>query len=248
MIMARSSLVLPSGTSSRYMNMVTNGAWPLQVISVISWYWIVWIPLLISSFRRRSVTLSMICLIQCFSAFLSLLDDHIAQLLAADIDKRRQMGQGKALSAVLIAGHLRDDLRRDVAGSKEAVRLFNHGLADDSTVLQHILQVDQVAVMFLLGEIIRVVEVDDPFFMRSYNFFRKEDPPGQVLAHFAGHVVSLGRVDDRVFVGILLLDLLIELIDQSQDSIVRRIGLPGQFPLITVADVFLRHFVARASP
>ena len=36
MIIARSSLVLPSGTSSRYINTVTKGACPLQVISVIS--------------------------------------------------------------------------------------------------------------------------------------------------------------------------------------------------------------------
>jgi len=60
MISARSSLVCPSSTSSRYMNTVTNGAWPLQVINVISWYWIVWIPLLTSSRSLRSVTLSMI--------------------------------------------------------------------------------------------------------------------------------------------------------------------------------------------
>ena len=36
MMRARSSLVFPSGASSRYINIVTNGAWPLQVINVIS--------------------------------------------------------------------------------------------------------------------------------------------------------------------------------------------------------------------
>ena len=57
MIIARSSRVWPSGTSSRYMNIVTNGACPLQVIRVISWYWIVWIPLFTSARRRLSVIL-----------------------------------------------------------------------------------------------------------------------------------------------------------------------------------------------
>ena len=57
---ARSSLVCPSGTSSRYIKTVTNGACPLHVIKVTSWYWIVWIPCLISSYRRISVILSMI--------------------------------------------------------------------------------------------------------------------------------------------------------------------------------------------
>ena len=50
----------PSGTSSKYMNTVTNGACPLQVINVISWYWMVWMPSLISLLSLRSVTLSMI--------------------------------------------------------------------------------------------------------------------------------------------------------------------------------------------
>ena len=35
---ARSSLVCPSGTSSKYINIVTKGACPLHVINVISWY------------------------------------------------------------------------------------------------------------------------------------------------------------------------------------------------------------------
>ena len=55
---ARSSLVCPSGTSSRYMNMVTNGACPLHVIRVMSWYCIVCIPLLTSFRSLFSVILS----------------------------------------------------------------------------------------------------------------------------------------------------------------------------------------------
>ena len=49
------------------------------------------------------------------------------------------MGQRKGLSAVLVAGYLGNDLGGNVAGSKEAVRLLDHGLADDRTILQHIL-------------------------------------------------------------------------------------------------------------
>ena len=59
-IMARSWRSLPSGTSSRYINTVTNGACPLVVISVITWYCIICTPRLISSFTRSSAT-SFIC-------------------------------------------------------------------------------------------------------------------------------------------------------------------------------------------
>ena len=34
------------------MNSVTNGAWPLVVMRVLIWYWMVWIPSLISFFVR----------------------------------------------------------------------------------------------------------------------------------------------------------------------------------------------------
>ena len=60
MIAARSSLTCPSGTSSIYINTVTNGACPLVVINVITWYWIIWTPRLISSLTRISATL-LIC-------------------------------------------------------------------------------------------------------------------------------------------------------------------------------------------
>ena len=60
MIIARSSLVCPSGTSSRYINIVTKGACPLQVIKVINWYWMVCIPLFTSDKSLFSVTFSMI--------------------------------------------------------------------------------------------------------------------------------------------------------------------------------------------
>ena len=45
---------------------------------------------------------------------------------------------------------------------EKAMRLLDHSLADDRPVLEHVLQVDQVAVVFLLCKIVRVVEMDDP--------------------------------------------------------------------------------------
>ena len=101
----------------------------------------------------------------------------LADLLPADIHKRSQMGQRKGLSAVLVAGHLRNDLRGDVAGSEKAVRLLDHGLADDGAVLQHILQVDQVTVVLLLCEIVRIMEMDDSGLMCLTQY-----PPAAALA------------------------------------------------------------------
>ena len=71
------------------------------------------------------------------------------------------MRQRNALSAILGTCHLRNDLRGDIAGSGKAVRLVNHCLADHSSILQHVLQIDQIAVVHMLRKIVRIVEMDE---------------------------------------------------------------------------------------
>jgi len=61
MIMARSCFSLWSCPASfKYMNTVKKGAWPLVVIRVMTWYWMVWMPFFTSS-RRRFSTIASIC-------------------------------------------------------------------------------------------------------------------------------------------------------------------------------------------
>ena len=150
------------------------------------------------------------------------------------------MREGERLSAVLVAGYLRDDLRRDVAGSEEAVRLLDQSLADDGSVLQHILKVDEVAVVLALRIIVGVVEMDDALLVSLDDLLREQYAARQILADFARHIVALRGVDDRVFVGILLLDLLICLINQGENALVGCVGLTSEISLVTVAHVFLR--------
>ena len=106
-------------------------------------------------------------LIQCLAAFGALCDHVFAQLLTADVHKRCQMRQSKGLSAILVAGYLRHDLGGHVAGRKETVRLLDHRFTDHSAILQHILQIDQVAVVLLLCKIVGIMEMDDAFLMRA---------------------------------------------------------------------------------
>ena len=80
------------------------------------------------------------------------------------------MRQCKGLSAVLVTGHLCNDLSRDIAGREKTMRLFDHSLADDRPVLEHVLQVDQVAVVFPLCKIVRIMEMDDPLLMSSNQY------------------------------------------------------------------------------
>lgn len=91
--------------------------------------------------------------------------------------------------------------------------LLDHGLADDGAVLQHVFQIDEVAVVFPLGEIVGVVEMDDAFFMGLHDFFRQQQSLGEILGYFAGHVVTLGGIDDRVLVGVFLLYFLVGQVD-----------------------------------
>ena len=47
-----------------------------------------------------------------------------------------------------------------------------------------------------------------------------QDASRQILADFSGHIVPLCRIDDRVFIGIFLLDFFIHLFDESQNAII----------------------------
>ena len=99
--------------------------------------------------------------------------DRGPDLLPAHLDKGRQMRQADGLPAVLVGGHLGNDLGGNVAGRGEGMGLFNHGAGNDRAVLQHILQIHQVAIVHMLGVIIRIMEVNDARLMGLHNFLRQ---------------------------------------------------------------------------
>ena len=94
------------------------------------------------------------------------------------------------------------------------MRLFDHRSADDSSVLQHILKVHQIAVVHMLCIVIGIMEMNDPLFVSLYNILREEHPLGQVTAHLSRHIISLYTVDSRIFIGIFLLYILIVALDE----------------------------------
>ena len=178
------------------------------------------------------------------AAGFALFHNLLADLPAAHINEGSQVRQGEGLAAVLVGGNLGDDLCRHIAGGIEAVGLLDQGLADDGAVLQHVLKVDKVAVVLLLGIIIGIVEVDDTLFVGFHDVGGQKDTAGQILGDLTGHIIALRGINDRVLVGILLLDFLIDLLDQGKDPVVGRIGLSGKLAAETIADIFLRNFVA----
>ena len=151
-------------------------------------------------------------LIQSFSTFFSFFNHFGTQFLTTDIHKWCQMCQSKGLTAVLVTCNLCHNLCGNVAGGEEAVRLLDHGLADDGTILQHVFQIDQIAVVLFLCIIIGIVEMDDSFFMRTYDLFRKKDTHGKIFADLTCHIISLSRVDGRILIGIFLFYVFIDLV------------------------------------
>ena len=158
-------------------------------------------------------------------------------LVPGDLDKRCQVGKGDGLTAILVGSDLGNDLCCNVAGGREGMRTLNHGAGDNRSVLQHILQIDKAAVMHVLCEVIRVMEVDDALTMGFHDVLRKENALREVTADLAGHVVSLDAVDRGVLVGVLLLCLLVVALDKADDFIVGSVALPSKISLVTVGDV-----------
>ena len=151
------------------------------------------------------------------------------------------MSQRDRLPTVLVGSDLRDDLRSNIAGCRETMRPLDQSSADDCAVLQHIFQIDQIAVVHMLSEVVGVMEVDDALFVGVHYVGGQQKPLAQIAGDLASHVVPLRGVDDGIFVGVLLLGLLVAALDQTQNFIVRRIAAANQRAGITIGDVILRH-------
>ena len=165
-----------------------------------------------------------------------------ADLFPTDLHKGRQVGQADGLAAVLGGGYLGYNLGGDVAGSGEAVGLLNHGAADHGTVLQHILQVHQVAVVHVLGKVIAVMEVNNARLVSLHNILGQQNALGDVLRHLAGHIVPLHAVNGGVLVGFFLLDLLVVALNEGEDLVVCGVGLADQGAGVAVAHIAPGHF------
>ena len=157
------------------------------------------------------------------------------------------MCQCKRLSSILITCDLCYNLSRHITRCKEAVWFFDHCLTDDSSVLKHIFQIDQITVVLFLCKIIWIMEMNDSLFMCFYNLFRKKYTLGKVFTYFSCHIISLRGVDHRVLIGIFLIDFFINVINQCKDPVICCIGLSCQFTFITVAHILLCHFIATHS-
>ena len=147
------------------------------------------------------------------------------------------MRKGNGLAAILVGGDLGDDLGRNVAGGREAVRLFDERAGDDRAVLEHVFQIHKVAVVHVLGKIVRVVEVDDTGLVRLDDLLRQQHPAREVFGYLARHIVALDSVDGGVLVGVFLLDLFVVRLDEGQDLVVRRVRLAHQRARVAVGDV-----------
>ena len=94
--------------------------------------------------------------------------------------------------------------------------------------------------MHVLGKVVGVVEVDEPFVVRRHDVGRQQDAAREVLAHFARHIVALHRIDGGILVGIFLLDFLVVALDEREDLRVRRVGAADERTRIAVSDVLAR--------
>ena len=154
-----------------------------------------------------------------------LLFHYLADFLPADLDKGSQVGKANGLTAVLVGSHLGDNLGGDVAGGGEGMGLFNEGTGDDGAVLQHILQVYQIAVVHMLGIVVCIMEVDDTGLVSVHNLPGQENPAGNVLGNLTGHVVPLHGVDGGILVGVFLLHFLVVALNEAENPVVGGVGL-----------------------
>ena len=93
--------------------------------------------------------------------------------------------------------------------------------------------------MHVLGEVVRVVEVDDALPVGLHNVKGQQNPLRDVPADLARHVVPLGGVYHGILVAVLLLGLLVAALDEGEDLLVGGVGLADQGTGVAVGDVVL---------
>jgi hypothetical protein len=151
------------------------------------------------------------------------------------------------LTAILVGSNLSDDLCCDITSRGEAVGLLDHGTGDNGTVLEHILEVYEVAVMHMLSKVVTVVEVDNTLLMSLNDILRKKESLSDVLADLTCHIVTLYAVDCRVLIGVLLLELLVVALDKGKDGCVSCIGLTDKASGIAVGYIELCNLICAVS-
>ena len=67
----------------------------------------------------------------------------------------------------------------------------------------------------MLGKIIRIMKMDDPFLMSLHDIRRQQETLRDILTHFARHIIALHAVDCRILIGILLFYFLIVTLQQT---------------------------------
>ena len=121
------------------------------------------------------------------------------------------------------------------------VRTLDERARDDRAVLQHVLEIDEVAVVHVLGEVVGVVEVDDTAVVGLDDLARQEHAHGEILGDLARHVVALDGIDGRVLIGVLLLHFLVVALDKSEDLVIGRVALALEVLEVAIDDVLARN-------
>ena len=121
------------------------------------------------------------------------------------------------------------------------MRTLDQRAGNDRAVLQHILQIDQIAVMHMLGKVVAVMEMDNPLVVRLYNIGRQQDTVGNIAGNLARHVVALSGIDHRVLIGIFLLGFLVAALDEGKDLLIGGVTAAHQTAGIAVGDVAFCH-------
>ena len=118
---------------------------------------------------------------------------------------------------------------------------IDKGFADYRTVFQHILQIDQIAVVHMLRKIIGVMEMNQPFLIRFHNIRRQQQSFRQIPADLTGHIIPLYAVNHRILIRVLLHNFFVIAFDQRQNPPVRRIALADKGTGIAIPHITPRH-------
>ena len=147
------------------------------------------------------------------------------------------MTHGDRLSTILARSDLGYNLAGNGASDGETMRGIDMSARNAGSVLKHILEVNEVAVVLVLGKIVGVVEVDDALAVSLDDVVAKQITARIITAPFPGHIVALNGKNRRILVGVFLFDFFVRAFDNTSDFLVDIAHFSVFAVLITIGDI-----------
>ena len=143
------------------------------------------------------------------------------------------------LPTILITSNRSNNLSHNSTSNLKTLRSLNHLTIHNSTIIKHIPYVYKTTIKYWLNKIISIMKMQNTFLMSLTNLLRKKNSLSKITRNLSSNIIPLSRSNSRILIRIFLIKLLIFILNQTKNRLIRSITLPNKSPIITIYNISL---------